>query len=320
MSARTVLLALAAYGCGSTAPAVTAQATRDAGIEAAALPDAGRSNCGEVPPGASGEIRPLQVAAGVGCERDPHALRGPRDAIELDDGTVLVTEMGAGRIARLSRGVWDVLATGLVTPIGLRALGDGSLVVTEEDAQRVSRLREGGRETVADGLGQVTYLTLDPQERVYVSSFTAFAPAGTIWQIAPDTPPRAFATGLNVPEGLQFQPDGALLAAEWNAPSRVLRLPPEGGAAAHAMTLTAGLSGIYGALRLPSGALLVAHHNLAGGGRGALLRVAENGAQERIVDGLKTPGGLWRTRGGDVLLTEFHGPGEVGYLLRLTGL
>lgn len=289
-------------------------------LDVADVPDVARPGCDLVPPGAPPEIRALRVAPGVGCERDPHPLRGPRDAIELADGTVLVTEMGAGRIARRSRGAWDVLATGLVTPIGLRALGDGSLVVAEEDAQRVSRLRDGARETVADGLGQVTYLTLDAQERVYVSSFTAFAPTGTIWQLAPDAPPRAFATGLNVPEGLQFQPDGALLAAEWNAPSRVLRLPPEGGAAAQALTVTAGLSGIYGALRLPSGALLVAHHNLAGGGRGALLRVAENGAQERIVDGLKTPGGLWRTPSGDVLLTEFHGPGEVGYLLRLTGL
>ncbi len=284
--------------------------------------DASPAGCTTLPPGAPPEIRPLRVMPGVTCVRYPHALVGPRDAIEVADGTVFVSEMGAGRIARFAGGTWSPYVDGLVAPIGLRALADGSLVVAEEHAHRLSRVRNGVRETVAEDLGNVTYLTLDAQERVYVSSFTAFAPTGTLWQIAltPGAAPRAFATGLNVPEALRFDPDGTLLAAEWNAPSRILRFAPTGGPATAAQTVAAGFSGVYGLARLASGALLVAHHNRDVAAHGEVVRIAPDGTRTVVLGDIKTPGGITVTPGGDVLVTEFHGGGSVGYLIRLSGL
>jgi len=284
--------------------------------------DASTAGCTVIPPGAPPEIRPLRVMPGIGCVRYPQPLHGPRDAIELTDGTVLVSEMGGGRIARFSQGVWSVLATGFVAPIGLGTLSDGTVVVAEEYAQRLSRVRNGLRETLAESLGNVTYLTVDAQDRVYVSAFTAFAPTGTLWQIAP-TPgatPRAFATGLNVPEALRFDPDGSLLAAEWNTPSRVLRFAATGGPAASAQTVTTGFAGVYGIARLPSGALLVANHNRDVASHGEIVRIAPDGSRSLVLGDIKTPGGIFVTRSGDVLVTEFHGGGAIGYLIRLSGL
>lgn len=331
MRAPQLLAPLLVAACSQVAPTVpTDAAPQDAGTDArvtadvAAPRDAGvvAMGCGEVPPGAPPEIGPLRVAAGVGCVRDPHALLGPRDAIELADGTVLVTEMGGGRIARRTSAGWSVWATGLVAPIGLRALADGSVLVAEEHAFRVSRVRDGVRETVTDNLGHVTYLTLGPDGLAYVSSFTAFTPTGTVWRLdpRPGAVATAFGTGINVPEALHFDPDGTLLVGEWNTPSRVLRLPAQGGAAPSAPTVAAGFAGVYGVARLPSGALLVANHNRDVASHGEVVRIAPNGTRNVILAGIKTPGGITVTPRGDVLVTEFHGGGARGYLVRLTGL
>jgi sugar lactone lactonase YvrE len=254
--------------------------------------------------------------------RYPFALRGPRDAIELPDGAILVTEMGAGRVSRFADGRWSVFAEGLITPIGIRALADGSVLVAEEDGHRLSRLRNGARESIAEDLTQVTYLTLDAMGRAYVSAFTAFAPTGRVLQVevTPGATPRAFATGLNVPEGMLFTPDGALLVAEWNGASRVVRFTAAGGDVATAETVATGFSGIYGLARLPSGDLLVADHNRDRETHGRVVKVARDGTQTEVVSGVRTPGGLSVTANGDVLLTEFNGSNAVGYLVRLSGL
>jgi len=319
MDLRAPLVASLALACTRSPPAPTP----DAATPDAATPDvtSPAPSCA-VPPGAPPEVVALRAAAGVRCVRYPFALRGPRDAIELADGSVLVTEMGAGRVARFADGRWSVFAEGLITPVGLRALADGSVIVAEENGHRVSRLRGGARETLAEDLAQVTYLTLDAAGRAYVSSFTAFAPTGRVLQfdVAPGAVARPFATGLNVPEGMLFTPDGSLLVAEWNGASRVVRFSAAGGDVAVAETVATGFNGIYGLARLPSGDLLVADHHRDVAPHGRVVRVGRDGAQTEVVGGVRTPGGLSVTAGGDALLTEFNGSGAVGYLVRLSGL
>ncbi len=315
---RRLAAALFAVACTRTAsPADARPSAPDV------APDVAPAGSCAVPPGAPPEIVPLALAAGVRCVRYPFALRGPRDAIELADGSVLVTEMGAGRVARLATdGAWSVFAEGLVSPIGVRALPGGGVLVAEENAQRVSLLRDGARTTVASGLTQVTYLALDAAGRAYVSSFTAFAPTGRVlaFDARPGAEVTTFATGLDVPEGLLFAPDGRLLVAEWNGASRVRRLPAQGGAVADAETVAAGFHGVYGIARLPSGDLLVADHGRDVATHGRVVRVARDGTQTVVVRDVKTPGGLSVTSRGDVLLTEFNAANAVGYLIRLSGL
>jgi sugar lactone lactonase YvrE len=277
----------------------------------------------EVPDGAPREIRVLVARAGVGCHRVAFALAGPRDVIVTREGNVLVTEMRGGRIVRLNGERFVTVAAGLTTPIGMRELPDGRVLVAEEDAHRIERVnvQTAEREVIANGLAQVTYLALGTDGNAYVSSFTTFAPTGTIWRVPVTVGARytAYATGLNVPEGLLF--DGAsLLVAEWNGASRVARFVSAGIHASDALTVTNGYNGIYGILRASDGSLLVADHGRDTSPTGRLVQVHSDGTQETVLDGIVTPGGMTQAPNGDIWLTEFNGTGGAGYLLRITGL
>lgn len=270
-----------------------------------------------VPPGAPGEIREVEVAAGYACERLPFPLRAPRDAIEARDGAVYATEMAAGRVVRLGAGGAVAVASGLVAPIGLRELPDGRLLVAEENAQRVSRIdpRTGARETVAEGLAQVTYLALGPDGAAYVSSFVALdAPTATVKRVALDGAVRDFVTGVNVPEGLFFDAAGRLHVANWGAPSRLLRFDATGGDARDATTVATGFERLYGAAPWDDGAVVVS--DVAAG---TVAVVREGGAREVLLRGASAPAGLSRTASGDLLVaelgrTDFTG---TGYVLRV---
>ncbi len=58
-------------------------------------------NC-QVPPGASDLIHEGIPADGLTCTRFPYPLASPRDVVLAADGTIFVTEFGAGRIVRLT--------------------------------------------------------------------------------------------------------------------------------------------------------------------------------------------------------------------------
>jgi sugar lactone lactonase YvrE len=79
----------------------------------------------------------------------------PSDAIELDDGRLVVAEPFAGRLVLVSGKDRSVLAEGLGRPSGLANGGDGWLYVAESGAGLVSRIRidDGRREIVVGKAG-----------------------------------------------------------------------------------------------------------------------------------------------------------------------
>jgi sugar lactone lactonase YvrE len=86
-----------------------------------------------------------------------HGFQAPHDALELEDGSLLVAELGTGRLLRVSGEQGQertVVAEGLGAPVGLAMAGEGSVYVTEVAAGRLSQvdLATGERRTVAEGL------------------------------------------------------------------------------------------------------------------------------------------------------------------------
>jgi hypothetical protein len=255
-----------------------------------------------VPPGA--QVSAALPRDGLRCTRYPFALSAPRDVVETSSG-IYVTEMGAGRVVRLTDSGFVVVASGLSAPIGIREK-DGKLIVSEENAHRISRIDpvSGARETIAEALGNVTYLELGP-DGIYVSSFTALdSPTAVIKRVS-DTVTDAF-TGLNVPEGLAF--DGTtLMVVEWGKPSRVSRFP--GGVYA------TGFDRAYGIAKSPNGWFV------SDTAKATVIDARSDGTQEIVLNGAAVPAGMFRAKNGDLLVVE-HGNQQhtgTGYLLRLTG-
>jgi sugar lactone lactonase YvrE len=85
-----------------------------------------------------------------------HGLAAPYDALELGDGSIVVAELGSGKLLRLSGLEGKTRATitdGLAGPVGLSFDGIG-LYVTESLAGRVTRvdLATGVKRVIASGL------------------------------------------------------------------------------------------------------------------------------------------------------------------------
>ncbi len=114
-----------------------------------------------------------------------HEIKGfekPGDAIELGDGSLIVTEPAAGRVLRVVARVLpilgyrhDVLVEGLDQPCGLADAHDGTIYVAESASGRLLRVSvpEGHVSEVATGLGAIravavapdgTLITLDNQD------------------------------------------------------------------------------------------------------------------------------------------------------------
>ncbi|AXQ28557.1 gluconolaconase [Solimonas sp. K1W22B-7] len=68
------------------------------------------------------------------------------------DGSVMVAELGMGRVLSIRAGKVEVLASGLRDPVGVALDADGACLVSEAAAGRVVRLARSGIETVLDGL------------------------------------------------------------------------------------------------------------------------------------------------------------------------
>lgn len=119
-----------------------------------------------------------------------HGFAAPQDAVELADGSLLVTELATGKLLKVSGPegeTRDTVAEALVAPLGMVLDGTDAVYVTEAGAGTLSRIDlASGEKTVV-------------------------------------------ATGLALPEGLDMAPDGTLVLAE-AAAQRVVAVDPKDGA------------------------------------------------------------------------------------------
>jgi sugar lactone lactonase YvrE len=72
--------------------------------------------------------------------------------VAVASGNAIVAELGTGRVLSVRSGDVEVLASGLLDPVGVTMGPDGGCLVSEAGAGRVVRLTGSGVETVVDGL------------------------------------------------------------------------------------------------------------------------------------------------------------------------
>jgi sugar lactone lactonase YvrE len=144
-----------------------------------------------------------------------HGFKAPHDAIRLDDGSILVSELGTKSLVRVSGEHGKdrtALIGGLEGPVGLVAGSNGDVYVTEALAGMVSKVAANGEKTV----------------------------------IAKD---------LKMPEGIARAPDGKLIVAEVGAKRIIEVDPQGGAVREIASNLPVGLPAAPGGLptNIPTG-------------------------------------------------------------------
>jgi len=73
--------------------------------------------------------------------------------IAVDGDAVVVAELGTGRVLAVAAGTVEVLATGLLDPVGVAIAPDGGILVAESAAGRVVKVKGSAVQVVVDGLG-----------------------------------------------------------------------------------------------------------------------------------------------------------------------
>ncbi len=144
-----------------------------------------------------------------------HGFKAPHDAIRLDDGSILVNELGSKSLIRASGEHGKdrtVLIGGLEGPVGLVAGSSGDVYVTEAFAGQLSKVGSNGKKTVV-------------------------------------------AADLKMPEGIARARDGKLIVAEVGAKRIIQIDPQSGNVTEIAGNLPIGLMGAPGTLptNIPTG-------------------------------------------------------------------
>jgi sugar lactone lactonase YvrE len=144
-----------------------------------------------------------------------HGFKAPHDAIRLDDGSVLVNELGSKSLVRVSGEHGkdrNVLVGALEGPVGLVGGSNGDVYVTEAFAGQVSKVASNGEKTVV-------------------------------------------AKELKMPEGIARASDGRLIVAEVGAKRIIQIDPQSGNVTEIAGNLPIGLVGAPGTLptNIPTG-------------------------------------------------------------------
>jgi sugar lactone lactonase YvrE len=147
-----------------------------------------------------------------------HGFKAPHDAIRLDDGSVLVNELGSKSLVRVSGEHGkdrNVLVGALEGPVGLVGGSNGDVYVTEAFAGQVSKVASNGEKTVvakelkmpegiaraSDGrlivaeVGAKRIIQIDPQSG-NVTEIAGNLPIGLVG--APGTLPTNIPTGVGI--------------------------------------------------------------------------------------------------------------------------
>ncbi|MGD1934040.1 MAG: hypothetical protein ACFB0Z_05945 [Candidatus Phaeomarinobacter sp.] len=109
-------------------------------------------------------------------------LDGPAMMLQGPDGTIYVSETGAGRIIRLTdSGGIETVVEGLENPEGFDLLDDGRIVVAEAKAGRISIANPatGNKQVIAEGLPFGIIPAEGPE--VFMPTGIAVAPDGSIY-------------------------------------------------------------------------------------------------------------------------------------------
>jgi sugar lactone lactonase YvrE len=96
-----------------------------------------------------------QVSRYAPARAETHVLAAGFDqlyGVAVDGDTVVVAELGAGRVLAVRAGAVEVLASGLLDPVGVAVAPDGGVLVAESAAGRVVKLVGSAVEVMADGL------------------------------------------------------------------------------------------------------------------------------------------------------------------------
>ena len=153
--------------------------------------------------------------------RDLEEFSVPGDVIELDDGSLLVTELGTGTLVRVHEGSRTPLVTGLGGPACLARSGS-SVYVTEVVAGQVSKIElpSGERSVVVSGLKQPEGIDILPDGRLVVAEvgerrIVAIDPtSGEIEVLASELamgiPPLAELSPVHVISGVAVSETGAV--------------------------------------------------------------------------------------------------------------
>jgi sugar lactone lactonase YvrE len=178
---------------------------------------------------------------------------------------------------------------------------DGNLYVTYSGTRgqqvpvSIFRVRPNGtRETFSSGIVNPTSMAIDPRGRLYVSSRFE----GTVYRVADDGSPEAFANDLGVACGLAFADDGTLFVGDRSG--TIFKVDPNGRATTFA-SLPASVAAFHLAMG-PDRALYVTGPTLSS--YDALYRIDRDGAVTTTYTGFGRPQGLGFDRHGTLFVVE----------------
>jgi sugar lactone lactonase YvrE len=136
-----------------------------------------------------------------------HGFKAPHDAIKLDDGSILVNELGSKSLIRASGEHGQdrtVVVDGLEGPVGLVAASSHAVYVTEAFSGQILKIELSGKKTViAKGLKMPEGIALAPDGKLIVAEVGA----KRIVEIDPRTG-KITVIAANLPIGLLGPPSG----------------------------------------------------------------------------------------------------------------
>jgi sugar lactone lactonase YvrE len=145
------------------------------------------------------------------------------DGLGLDPATgdILIPDAPNGRLMRMSRDGTKLttIATGYVRPTDMEIEPGGNIIVADELGNTVYRLHPNGTRVKLATIYQPDDIVIAPDGSIYANSLD-----GKITRIDPDNgQTRVIISGLKLPHGLDFDPQGNLIVAEAGR-NRIIRL------------------------------------------------------------------------------------------------